>query len=155
MKKIINHIFLLFIMVTSCTFGNAITPSPTEFNTQMPKPSSAPTINHFTVTATPFTLATAQEPQESCNLSGDVLPGNAESKIIFQEPDVNPDIGLYFYDMQDGQKHIIPNTEEAFGPFVFSSPDHEKAAFFDIKNETVGIISLDGITTESKINGIF
>jgi len=109
--------------------------------------------------ATPFTLPTAQEPQKSCNLSSGVLPVKAEGKIIFQQPDMGPDIGLYFYDMQDGQKYIIPNTEDAFGPFVASSPNHEKAAFFEVKSESVGIISADGTTTElnikHKIDGIF
>lgn len=149
MKRIRNITFFLFILLSGCTFSNGGEPSPVAIGTQMIQSLSTPTAN----------LATTQESQKSCNLSGGVLPVKSEGKIIFQVPDMSPDMGLYFYDVQDGQKYIIPNTEGAFNPYVASSPDHEKVAFFDIKSGNVVIISADGTTTElitkDKIDGVF
>ncbi|NOT03209.1 MAG: hypothetical protein HOP27_01275 [Anaerolineales bacterium] len=149
MKRIRNITFFLFILLSGCTFSNGVEPSPAAIGTQMIQSLSTPTAN----------LATTQESQKSCNLSGGVLPVKSEGKIIFQVPDMSPDMGLYFYDVQDGQKYIIPNTEGAFNPYVASSPDHEKVAFFDIKSGNVVIISADGTPTElitkDKIDGVF
>jgi len=79
----------------------------------------------------------------------------AEGKIVYYKPND----GLYFYDVTNEEKHIIPNTIDIFTPLIASSPDHKRIAFFDFDNGAGWVISANGNRTEvyikEKINGIF
>jgi hypothetical protein len=143
---------LSIIIVSSCAsnFEEEHLPTITETDTFSVSTESA----NILVTTTPeFPVsATLDMSQKYCDASPDSFLENTAGRIIVQS-----NAAWYFYDPSNGEIFTIPGYEKTFIPFMISSPDHTKAAFYNFEDESTVIVFADGrakkIATKDNVNG--